>query len=165
MLSKKLVEELNEQIKYEFFSAYYYLSMASWAETENLNGAAQFLRLQAQEEIGHGMKFFDYVHEQGARVTLKALDAPQSKFKSLLEVFELSLEHEKFVTKRIYNIMDIALAEKEHATASFLRLLIDEQVEEESSMDKIVKKLKLVEDNTAGLLIIDGQLGSRAAAE
>jgi ferritin len=164
MLSEKMVEELNEQIKYEYFSAYYYLSMASWSESENLLGAAKFLRAQAGEEIGHGMKFFNYVHEQGCRVTLKPLDAPKADFKSLLEIFELSLEHEKFVTKRIYGIMDLAHQEKEYATISFLRLLVDEQVEEESSMDKIVKKIKLVGESGTGLLMIDEQLGKRADA-
>lgn len=164
MLSKKLVKELNEQIKHEYFSAYYYLSMASWCESENLAGAAKFMRLQAQEEIGHGMKFFDYIHEQGEKVTLQALDAPKANFKSLLEIFELSLEHEKFVTKKIYGIMDLATQEKEYATISFLRLLVDEQVEEEASMDKILRKVKMVGTNPAGLLLIDDQLGSRATA-
>lgn len=162
MLSEKLIKELNEQIKHEFFSAYYYLSMASWCETENLTGAAQFLKLQAQEECGHAMKFFSYVHEQGAKVALQPLEAPKAAFSSLLEIFELSLEHEKLVTKKIYTIMDTASTEKEYATMSFLRVLVDEQVEEESSMDKIVKKIRFVANDPAGILLIDSQLGARS---
>lgn len=165
MLSKTLVSELNEQIKHEFYSAYYYLSMAAWCETEHLSGASNFFKLQAREECGHAMKFYAYISDQGGQVELKAIEAPKRDFKSLLETFELSLEHEKFVTKRIYGLMDLAHQEKEYATISFLRLLVDEQVEEESSMDKMVKKLKLVGKDGAGLLFIDGQLGQRAASE
>jgi ferritin len=164
MISDKLTAELNEQIMYEFSSAYYYLSMAAWCQSANLSGAASFFQLQAQEECGHAMKFYNYVLEQGGHVLLKALEAPRGDFSSLLDCFERSLAHEKFVTGRIYGLMDLAHQEKEHATISFLRALVDEQVEEESSMDKIVKQLKLVGDSGTGLLMVDARLAARAAA-
>lgn len=165
MLSPHITEELNEQIKVEYFSAYYYLSMAAWCESENLGGAAKFFKLQASEECGHAMKFFGYICDQGCRVVLKALDAPPKDFHSLADMFELALNHEKFVTKRIYGLMDLATQEKEYATVSFLRQLIDEQVEEEASMDKYVKTLQRVGKDGAALLFIDSQLGQRAAAD
>jgi ferritin len=165
MISDKLTAELNEQIMYEFGSAYYYLSMSAWCQTANLGGAANFFQLQAQEECGHAMKFYNYILEQGGKVLLKTLDAPRSDFASLLDCAERSLTHEKFVTGRIYGLMDLAHQEKEYATISFLRLLVDEQVEEESTMDKIVKQLKLVGDSGTGLLMVDARLGERATAE
>ena len=130
MLSEKLLKELNEQIKYEQFSANYYLAMAAYCAAEEFNGFANFFIVQAQEEQFHAMKFFHFINELGGRAVISALDEPKRDYQSLEEVFALTLEHEKFVTKRIYTLMDLATEEREHATISFLKWFIDEQVEE-----------------------------------
>lgn len=161
MLSEKLLDELNLQIKYELYSAHYYLSMAAYCESEDLSGFANFFLEQAKEENYHAMKFFDFVNEMDGRVKILELEEPESEFGSPIEVFEAALEHEKFVTSRIYKLMDIAIEEKEHATISFLKWFIDEQVEEENMMKDIIASLERVEGKPSGLYMIDKELGQR----
>ena len=161
MLSEKLVGELNEQIKYEFFSAHLYLAMAAYCASEDLNGFANFFKVQAEEEKFHAMKFFDYILEMGGRTRLTALDAPENDYTSVLDAFQKSYSHEQFVTKRIYKLMDIAMDEREHATISFLKWFIDEQVEEESTFNSLVKKLERIQDNANALYMLDAELAQR----
>lgn len=152
---------INEQINREFFSAYLYLSMATYFAEQNLDGMARFMQMQAKEEVEHGMKMYSYLEEQGARVILEAIEKPDSDFGGPLDIFEKSLKHEQFVTRNIHNLVNQAIDEKDHATKSFLDWFVTEQVEEESSMDSIVNKLKLVGDKGHGLLMLDSQLGQR----
>ncbi|HMW33502.1 MAG TPA: ferritin [bacterium] len=161
MLSKKLQDAFNEQINREFFSEYLYLSMSAWCKSGNMDGIGNYFHVQAQEEHQHAMKFFNFIHDRGGTVTLKALDAPQSKFKSLIEIFEQTLEHEQFITKSINTLMSTALKEDDHAAVSFLKWFIDEQVEEEASVSKILHKIKLIKGEGHGLLMIDAELGQR----
>lgn len=161
MISKKLVDAFNEQINKELFSEYFYLAMAAWLEAENLPGCANFFKIQVQEERFHAMKMYDYVNERGGRVILKAIDQPEIEFKSALEIFEKAYEHEQLVTSLINNLMEVAIEEKDHATKSFLNWFIDEQVEEEASMDAIVGKLKMIGGNGHGMLMVDNDLGQR----
>lgn len=161
MISEKLVNEINEQIKYEFFSAHLYLAMAAYCASEDLMGFANFFKVQAEEEKFHAMKFFDYVVERGGRTRLTALDSPQNDYASVLDAFKFSYEHEQFVTKRIYKLMDIAMDEREHATISFLKWFIDEQVEEESTFSGLVKKLERVDNNVNGIYMLDAELAQR----
>jgi ferritin len=161
MISKKLVDAFNEQINKELFSEYLYLSMAAWFEAENLPGCANFFKVQVQEERFHAMKMYDYVNERGGRVLLKAIDQPEIEFKSALEIFEKAYEHEQLVTSLINNLMEVAIEEKDHATKSFLNWFIDEQVEEEASMDAIVGKFKMIGGNGHGMLMIDNDLSQR----
>lgn len=165
MLSKKLASALNEQIKFEFESAYYYLSMASYLLHENLNGSAGFMKLQAQEELGHGMKFYSYLQDQGHQVMLPAIDKPRNDFKSLSDIFEQALANEKKVSKLIYDLMALAHEEKEYATISFLKDLVDEQVEEENTMNYCLDRVRKAGDAGAGLLFIDAELGKRTSSE
>lgn len=161
MLSKKMLLELNNQIKYEIYSAYYYLSMAAYLDDLGLPGFANFFKIQFKEELDHAMKFYHYVNEQGGRVILQQIDQPKTEFKSPEEIFKLSYEHEQFVTKRIYLLMDIAKKEKDYSTESFLKWFVDEQVEEEATMKGYLDKIKLVGGKGQGLLMIDAELGSR----
>ena len=161
MLSEKLLDELNLQIKHELYSAHYYLAMAAYCEGEDLGGFANFFLEQAKEERFHAMKFYNFVNEMDGRVKILGLEEPQNNFGSPLEVFKAALEHEKFVTSRIYKLMDIAMEEKEHATISFLKWFIDEQVEEESMMKDIIAKLERLEGKAAGLYMLDKELGQR----
>ncbi|MBK1810514.1 ferritin [Clostridium sp. YIM B02505] len=161
MLSERLIEALNEQINFEFYSSYSYLAMAAFAQSEDLDGFANFFRVQAQEELFHAMKFYDYVYQKNGDVTLQAIDKPQLKFENMIDVFEKGYEHEQEVTRRIYNLADIANEEKEHSTISLLKWFIDEQVEEEDNFNKLIKKLRRAESNPAALYMLDEELAQR----
>ena len=161
MLNKKLEKAINKQINAETYSAYLYLSMAAYFDSLNLAGFANWMRVQAQEEMVHAMKFFDYVAERGGRVLLSAIEGPPTKWDSPLAVFEYTYTHEQKVTGLINGLADLAAAEKDHASGSLLKWFIDEQVEEESSADAVVQKLKLVGGDGAGLFMVDNELGQR----
>ncbi|WP_035292955.1 ferritin [Clostridium sp. KNHs214] len=161
MISQRLFDELNKQVNYEFYSEYLYLAMAAYCESLDLEGFGNFFKVQAEEERFHAMKLFNYINEMDGRVTLDAIEKPCNEYESALNVFEKALEHEKFVTSRIYHLSDIATEEREHATISFLKWYIDEQVEEEASFSKLVKKLKLLKDDSHGLFMLDSELAQR----
>jgi len=161
MIKDKIEKALNSQINAEMYSSYLYLSMSSYFSSINLNGFATWMRVQAQEELTHAMKFYDYVIERGGRVTVAAIEAPPAEWDSPLQVFEHVYTHEQKVTGLINDLVNLAIAEKDHATTAFLQWFVTEQVEEESSADEIVQKVKLVGDQGAGLLMLDQELGQR----
>ena len=161
MLSKTLEKAINEQINFEFYSAYTYLAMSAYAEEIDFPGAANFFKIQAQEELDHARKMYDYLFQKGGKVVLEAIEKPKAEFDNLLNIFEEGLKHEQTVTKRIYNIANIALDEKEHATMSFLSWFVDEQVEEEENFTNLVKKIKRASGNEANLYMIDDELATR----
>ncbi|UCE20402.1 MAG: ferritin [Gemmatimonadota bacterium] len=161
MLSKKMVKALNEQINKEIYSAYLYMSMSSYSDSIGLKGFANWFMVQYQEEMEHAMRFYNYVQEQGEQVTLMAIDQPETKFASPLALFEKTLEHEKYVTKRINTLVDQAMKENDHATRIFLQWFVTEQVEEEANASDIIGKLKLVGKDSSGLLMVDQELAAR----
>lgn len=164
MLSEKMEKALNDQINAEMFSSYIYLAMAAYFEDVNFPGMAQWMRLQADEENLHAMKFYDYVIERHGRVTLGAIDQPQAAWDSPLAAFENAFEHERYISGRINDLVTLAIEERDHATNSFLQWFVDEQVEEEASVDAVVQDLKRVADFPAGLFMLDRELGQRTAA-
>ena len=161
MLTKKLEDAINAQINKELYSAYFYLGMSAYCNTLDLDGFVNFFHVQYQEETFHGMKMYNYLLERGGNVVLSKIDTPPQNFKSPLDVFQQTLDHEKVVTKSINDLMDLALKENDHATISFLKWYVDEQVEEESTINKLVNKMKLIGDNVGGLFIIDSELKAR----
>lgn len=161
MISERLMKALNDQVNYEFYSSYTYLAMAAYAEAEDLKGFANFFRVQAQEELFHAMKFYDYINQMDGRVILEQIHRPQTEFNDFLHLFETGYEHEKTVTQRVYSLTDIANEEREHATISLLKWFIDEQVEEESNFKSIITKLKRAESNPAALYMLDDELATR----
>jgi len=161
MLSPKLQDALNEQMKNEFFSAYLYVAIAGYFQSEDLSGFASWMRVQALEEMTHAEKFFNFICEAGGRTDLRAIDAPRNNFDSTLDAFEQSLAHEQFVTDSIDRLMDLAKAEGNHAAQIFLQWFVTEQLEELSNFGQIRKKLKLVEGDGRGLLMLDQELGQR----
>ncbi len=163
MIGKKMEKALNEQINKELYSAYLYLAMSAWAEEAGLAGFANWFRVQFGEETEHAMKFYHYLTEQGARVVLGAIEKPPADFKSPMAAFEQTLEHEQFVTASINGLMDLAIKESDHATASMLRWFVDEQVEEEANAQEIINQLKLAGPGGGALLQIDRGLGKRKA--
>ncbi|MDA3929205.1 MAG: ferritin [Prolixibacteraceae bacterium] len=161
MLKPKMQEALNEQINKELFSSYLYLSMSAYAQSLGLPGVAQWMKIQAQEELTHANKFFDYIHERNGKVDLKAIDAVETEFGSVIELFESVLEHEEYVTSLINGLVDTAIDLSDHATRSMLMWFVDEQVEEEATVGEIIDNLKMVEGKGQGLFMIDKDLGSR----
>ncbi|MBM4028092.1 MAG: ferritin [Planctomycetes bacterium] len=161
MMTDKMEKALNEQINEELFSSYLYLAMSAWFELQNLPGFASWMKVQAGEEHAHAMKFFDFIHERRGTVTLKAIKEPAKEWKSPLAAFEAAFGHEQHITGRINDLMNRALAEKDHATAEMLQWFVKEQVEEEASADRIVQMLKMAAGGPGALLMLDHQLGER----
>jgi ferritin len=161
MIGKKMEKALNDQINAEYYSAYLYLAMVAYFESENLPGFANWMKTQVQEETAHAMKLFDFVCERGGRVTLKAIDQPGKTWKSPLAAFQAAYKHEQLITGRINKLVDLALAEKDHATNAFLQWFVNEQVEEETSVDSIVQNLKMAENAPGAQFMIDRELGQR----
>jgi ferritin len=161
MISKKMEEALNAQVNAEMYSAYLYLSMETYFKALNLNGFANWMRVQAQEEMMHAMKIYDFICERGGRVLLKAIEGPPTKWDSPLAVFKAVFKHEQKVTALINDLVDLAIKEKDHATNSFLQWFVNEQVEEEASADEKVQQLKMMENAPGGMFMLNRELGQR----
>ena len=165
MASQKILNALNQQLNKEMFSSYLYLSMSAYFESHNLPGMSSWMKLQSMEEYEHAMKFYDFIVRIGGEVKLMQIDAPQTEWDSPLQIFEDSLNHEKFISKSIHEIMDLATEEKDHPTKSFLQWFVDEQVEEEDTVQQIVDNFKLMGDYKGGLFMLDRELGSRSSTD
>lgn len=161
MLSQKLQDAFNTQINKELYSEYLYLSMAAYCYNLDLDGFANFFMVQTQEEHFHAMKLFNFVTDCNGKVILKPIAGPEVDFKSIIEIFEKTLEHEKFITKSINELMDLAVKESDHASASLLKWFVDEQVEEEATDSKLLSKLKLINGEGHGMLMLDAELAAR----
>jgi len=164
MLNERIEKALNDQVNAEMFSAYLYLSMSANFSAMNLAGFAQWMKVQATEEMVHAMKIYDFIIERGGRVTLAQIDAPETVWESPLAAFEGAYKHEQYITGRINDLVDIAIEEKDHASNIFLQWFVTEQVEEEASADEIVQKLKLVGSQGNAIFMLDRELGARAFA-
>ncbi len=165
MLSTKLSEALNKQIQFEGSSSQYYLAMASWAETQGLNGVSAFLYTHADEERMHMLKLIRFVNERGGHGVVPTLPQPPVTFKSVKAIFEEVLKHEMKVTAEINNLVEITLKEKDYTTHNFLQWYVSEQLEEEALARKIVDKLKLIGDDKGGLYFFDRDMEAMAGAE
>ena len=161
MLSEKIVDALNGQLTKEMYSAYLYMSMSAYSTYIGLKGFANWFMVQYQEEMTHTMKIYDYINSHGAQVKLAAIKQPPTDFASPLDMFEKTLEHEKFITKSINELVDLSIDEKDHATNIFLQWFVTEQIEEEGNDNEIISELKLVGDGGNGLLMIDRELAQR----
>jgi ferritin len=161
MIGKKLTDAMNEQIKNELESYYIYLSMAAWLHSKALDGMGHWMRVQAHEEMLHAMKFFNHLIDRGGKVALKDLKQLKVQWKSPLEVFQDALEHEKFISKKINDLMSIARQEKEFASEPLLAWFTNEQIEEESNATKITEQLEMVGADKSGLLMLDRELAAR----
>ncbi len=160
-MKSKIVDAVNEQINAEFQSAYHYLAMSARFEEMNLRGAAQWMRIQWQEEITHAMKFFDFLIRRGSTPHLKPLSEPEVTLNSALHGFEQTLEQEQKVTGLIHNLYDLAVSEKDYPLQTLLHWFIDEQVEEEEAAEEIIQSLKLAGESGEGLFLVDRELGQR----
>ncbi len=161
MIHEKMRKALNEQINKEFYSSYLYLQMAAYFEEMGLKGFANWMKVQAQEENSHAHKFYDYLVDRGGKVVLETIEKPQNEYKSVIDVFEKTLEHEVYVTSLINNLMDVAEEVKDRASLSFLKWFIDEQVEEESNCEDIIAQLKIVDCSGDALFMMDREMAQR----
>lgn len=161
MLNEKIEQALNEQLNAESFSAYLYLSMSAYFESENLKGFASWMNIQAMEEYTHSRKFYDYILQRGGRVVLKPIEGPQTEWKSPVDVFEASLNHERYISARINKLMDLAIEESDHATKIFLQWFVTEQVEEEDNVGNTLDQVRMMGDTKQGLYMLDRELGQR----
>ena len=164
MMNPKIQDAFNKHLNAESFSAHLYMSMSAYFQTVNLKGMAHWMRLQADEETMHEMKFFDFVLSRGGKVVLDQVNAPPTEWDSPLAAFEAAYGHEQMISAKINALVDLSLAESDHASNAFLQWFVTEQVEEEESVSEIVDQLKLIEDDRGALFMLDRELGQRAAA-
>lgn len=165
MINKKIEKALNEQFNKELFASHLYLSMSSYFLDKDLDGFANYFRIQSDEEKMHAMKFFDYIHEVDGKIEMQDVKAPETNFESIQQVFEVTLEHEQFVTKCIFDLVEQSLVEKDYATHTFLQWFVTEQVEEEAQVKNILQKIKMIKDNTSALYLLNEELGKRTLGE
>ncbi len=161
MLSEKLQKALNEQINKELFSEYLYLSITAYFHSIGLDGFDNWFEVQTKEEHDHAIKIYNFINQKGGRVILEAIAKPEWDFKSVEEILNKTLEHELFITKSINELVDIAIKENEHSVRSFLQWYVDEQVEEEANVTKLISTLKLTQGDPKALLLMDKDLATR----
>ena len=159
MLSKNLLKKLNKQVTLEFYSSNLYLQMSAWCDHKGLNGAAKFLRTHAAEEMQHMHKIFDYIQDTGALAIIDAIEKPDTKFKNLKDIFEITYKHEKMITAQINELVDIALTEKDFSTFNFLQWYVSEQHEEEKLFKSILDKIDIIGLEGRGLYTVDREIG------
>ncbi|MDA3816479.1 MAG: ferritin [Prolixibacteraceae bacterium] len=161
MLKEKMEKALNEQINKELYSAYLYYSMSAYSESIGMPGIANWMKIQAQEELTHANKFFAYIHERDGKVTLTAIDAVDTEFGNVKEMFDKVLAHEQFISDSINKLVDISIELSDHASRSMLMWFVDEQVEEEANVQEILDQLAMFDAKGHGLFMLDKDLGSR----
>ena len=161
MLNEMMEEALNRQLNAELYSSYLYLSMAAHFLSKSLPGFANWMRVQAQEELAHAMKFYDYVAGRGGRVALSKIEGPPTEWENAKAVFENVYNHEQKVTGLINDLVNLAIEKKDHASNNFLQWFVAEQVEEEGSACEVLEKVKLVGGSPDALLMLDRELGQR----
>lgn len=161
MLKDEMEKALNEQLKWEIYSGYLYLSMASYFEDKGLTGFSHWMKAQASEEIMHAMKFYKFIFERDGKVILEEIPAPPKNWESPEGVFEFAYKHEQEVTRKINNLMSLAKKFEDYATENFLQWFVEEQVEEEASFKEILLKLRLIKNDPQALFYLDKELSQR----
>lgn len=161
MISKKIADLLNDQITDEQYAAQYYLSMSAWFSAQDLDGIANYFRVQSKEELMHADKMFDYLNDVGAEIRMGTIQQPPYQFENATDIFLRALAHEKLVTRGIFNILKNANDESDFATVSFLQWFVTEQVEEEANASQLVTKIKMVSENPSALYLFDQELAQR----
>ncbi len=164
MISEGLAAAMSKQVVAEFYSSYLYLSMSAWFDSRGLSGFANWMKTQAQEELTHGGKIFNYIGERDAEVELGSIEAPPAKWDSPLAAFKAAYQHEQKVTGMINDLVAMARDERDFASESFLQWFVNEQVEEESTAKGIVDQLTIAGDHPQALLMLDRELGQRVFA-
>lgn len=164
MLDKKVAELLNDQVNKEFYSAYLYLDFSIYYEEEGLDGFANWYKIQAQEERDHAMLMLQYLQNNGGKVVLGAIAKPDKELNNRLQVLELGLEHEQYVTSLIHTIYEAAYSVRDFRTMQFLDWFVKEQGEEETNATDLIKKMELFGSDPKGLYMLDQELAARTYA-
>ena len=165
MIKERIQKAINEQIQKEFQSAYIYLAMSAYFEEKNLDGFAHWMKVQWEEEIQHGMYFYNHILRRGGHVELLDLEAPKVSIDSPKAAFEQALEHEQYITSQINELYDLAKEERDNPLQTLLHWFIDEQVEEEEATDNIREQLEMIGDDQTGLLMLDKEMAQRQPGE
>ena len=163
MIGQRIQTVMNEQIKHETFSAYLYFSMAAYFHSKSLDGMAQWMKAQAQEEFGHALRFFNHINDRGGRIEFQSLEKPQTEWDSPIAAFRAALKHEEFITSKINDLATLADEENDRAAGIMLQWFVTEQVEEEDTVSTVIDMLELIGDSGHGILMADRELGSRVA--
>jgi ferritin len=161
MISKKMFDAINDQVKQELESAYIYLSMVGYFHARNLDGMAHWMRVQVHEETIHAMKFFDHLTSRGASVVLQDLKQLKTSWKTPLEPWKDAYAHEQFITGKIHSLIKIARKENDYTAEPLLNWFLNEQIEEESNTDKISRQVEMIGDSKEGLFMLDRELATR----
>lgn len=165
MIGEKMERALNDQLQEELGSAYLYLAMAAYFHDHGLEGMAHWMHVQVEEEFGHAMRIFHHLVERGGRVRLQALPEPRFSWDSPVAAWKAAYEHERYISGRIHNLVELARAEKDHPAEVMLQWFVAEQVEEEDQTSRIAEKLERLGDSPRGLLWLDRELGKREKEE
>jgi ferritin len=160
-IKKEMIDALNVQMNKEMFSAYLYMAMSADCKVKGWDGAARWFFAQAQEELAHARKFYEYILDRGERPVFDKMDKPQENWSSLKSAFEAALEHEKFISQSILDLLTVAKKLEDTPTEIFLQWYVTEQVEEEASVDEILVKFDQISDKGNGLYMLDKELGAR----
>jgi ferritin len=163
-ITKELTDAINDQINFELYSAFIYLSMAAWFEEHKMPGMGHWMEVQVDEEYNHAMRFYRHIVERGGRVIMKAIHGPQTDWTSPLDIFETAYKHEQVVTERIYKIGDIADKLRDRSAQNMLNWFYNEQTEEEKNTMEIRDQLAMIGENIQALLMLDTKLGARTPA-
>ena len=161
MIEPTIEEALGKQINQEFTAAYNYLGIAAYFDPQSLDGFANWMQIQHDEEVEHGMRLFRYLLDRGGKIELKGIPAPQSEYANTVSVFETALEQERENSRCINQLYELATQSNDFATKSHLQWFLDEQVEEEKSIEDIIAMLRLAKDDVSALLFLNEKLGSR----
>jgi bacterioferritin B len=161
-MNERVSAAINEQIGHEFLASQQYLAIAAYYEGEALPVLGRHFRRQSGEEREHALKFLKYLIDVGAPVRIPATPAPRGEFSGLEEPIALALEHEKKVTAQIEAIYAAAVESKDYTTQGFLQWFLQEQVEEVSSMDALLRVVRMAGGDP---LRVEMVVGSGAAAK
>jgi ferritin len=160
-INRKVEQVLNKQVNLEFWSGYLYLSMSAWCDNIGLKGFANWMHIQHQEEMAHALKIFNFILTRAGKVELEPIAAVPVSWDGFLPMFEDVYDHECKITASINSCYEVAVAEKDHSTASMLQWFIDEQTEEEDNALNVIEQIKLVGNEGEGMYHIDKQLATR----
>ncbi len=161
MMNEKVLAALNEQFTRELFSSNLYLAMSSYFSEKNLNGFANWMRVQAKEEMDHAMLIYDYIIQRGAKAVISSIEKPKHEWESTLDVISDTLVHEKYITQSINELNGLAIQEMDYATTNFLQWFIKEQVEEEANVSDLKARLELSNNHHGPLFMLDNELKAR----
>jgi len=161
MISQKMQDALNAHVTAELYSANLYLAMSSHCDAHSYKGFGRWLRVQYFEELDHAHKILDWLVARGGAPAIGAVKAPPREFGSILQLFEAVLDHERHVTQSIDELYRTAVAEKDTASQVFVQWFVSEQVEEESNVQEIVDKLRMIGDKSSAALYLDKEYGKR----